>query len=458
MQKFFLILISVFILTTGFRCKLFKSKEEKEAAKPVQLIYWSVWDSPGDLRPLIASYRALHPNINIRVIKLRFEEYEKKLLESFAYGKPAPPDIISLHYGWLKKYIQNGSIVPIPKTVTSLYQYKEKSLGIKEEVISELRTIKTLTPYDIQQRYLNVVFNNIVINNQIYGLPFSVDTMVLYYNRNLLDKANIPLPPTTWQEFQSAVKKITAFDNDGKTIKVAGAALGTANNIRRSADILMLLMMQNGAEIISNNQVLFASQKTRDYNPGLEALRFYMDFSNPKKEVYTWNAEMPHALEAFANGKLAFYFGYSFDLPLIRAYSKNKIPIGITKMPQIQGAPEKHIANFWVQTVSSRSKNANEAWDFLLFASKPEEVKKYLSASKRPTALRELIQEQLNDNDLNIFASQLLNSQTWYSGYDYNAAEIYIQDMIQRVLKGEDPKLSINLAVQRVRQTLSPQP
>jgi len=451
-----LFLVSVMLITVGFRCSCIKSAEEREATKSVGLTYWTVWNSPTDLSGLISKYQAVHPNIRINVQKLRYEEYEDKILE--AYAQLNPPDIISLHYGWMRDYaLRKKFISPMPESITMAYQYTEKKFGVKEEVTTELKTSATPSPAKIKEDYLDTVYNDIVLNNKIYGLPLSIDTMVMYYNRDLLNKANIPLPPTNWQDFQSAIKKITTFSDQEKTINTAGSALGTADNIRRSVDILMLLMMQNGAKIIENNNVLLSRPSIdRTYNPGLEALKFYTDFSNPRKEVYTWNAEMPDALEAFSNGKIAFYFGYSFDLPLIRAYSKNSINLGISKMPQIQDSQESYIANYWVETVSSRTENPNEAWDFILFMNRPENVSEYLTTAIRPTALRSLVEAQIQNDTLNIFASQLLNSKTWYTGYNVNAAEEYVKEMINRVLDGENPAQSLNLAASRIQQTLLP--
>lgn len=448
-----LFLFSVLILGSGFRCTCFKPKAVQELSKQINLVYWRAWDSPSDFSEVIQDYKKIHPNISIRVVKLRYEEFEKKLLESYADLKP--PDIISLHYGWVQKYEQKKFIQPMPEKVTMVYQTEKTSLGIKKEILIELKTTPTITIPKLKIDFLDTVSKDVIINNKIYGLPLGMDTMVLFYNRDLLNKAHIALPPTNWQEFQEAVKKTTFFDENKKIIQ-AGAALGTADNINRSPEILMLLMKQNGATVIENNSVRFSSNITKDYNPGLEAIKFYTDFANPRKEVYTWNDEMPDSLKAFADGKLTFYFGYSYDIPLIKAYSKNAVNYGIAKMPQIQGGEESNMANYWVETVSSRTKNANEAWDFIHFiATRSNEVEKFLKKNGKPTALRSLISQQLENDKTNIFASQLLTSTTWYKGLDINSAEKHIKELINNVNAGQDPIMMINLATQKVQQSIS---
>jgi ABC-type glycerol-3-phosphate transport system substrate-binding protein len=163
---------------------------------------------------------------------------------------------------------------------------------------------------------------------------------------------------------------------------------------------------------------------------------------------------MTNSLTAFAAGKVAIYFGYSYDLPRILAASKGKINLGIAKMPQIQGGQDVNYANYWVETVSSQSQHKNEAWDFILFASDKKYVVSYLNKTKKPTALRALINSQLKDDQLNVFASQLLTSTNWYVGKDANQAEAAMKEMIEAVVNGEDPQQAMEFAANRIQQTV----
>ena len=65
-----------------------------------------------------------------------------------------------------------------------------------------------------------------ILDGQIYGLPLSLDTMAIYYNKDLLDRSSVPEPPKTWEEFAVAVKKITKYDKQTNKITQSGAALG----------------------------------------------------------------------------------------------------------------------------------------------------------------------------------------------------------------------------------------
>lgn len=447
------LLMLTFIMTSAFGCRSSVSKEAQEKIQPITLNYWRVWDGQDSFNDIISAYRALHPNVTIKYRKLRYEEYEQELINSFAEDRG--PDIFSINAGWVGRY--QSKIAPLPPSITMAYQTVTGTIQKQTKV--ELKTSASLTVQQLKDNFINTVSDNALVGGKVYGLPLSVDTMALFYNRDLLNNAGITSVPRYWNdEFLADVKKLTKENSDGQ-IAQSGVALGTANNIERYSDILSLLMMQNGAEMVDAQGVVSFHRSQagaqNNYAPGMEALRFYTDFANPVKEVYTWNAQQPNSLQDFINGKLAFFFGYSYHIPQIRAQAP-RLNFSVSPMLQIEGnATMINFANFWLETVSNKSQYQNEAWDFIQFAARAENVKSYLTAAKHPTALRALVNEQLNDEDLAPFASQLLTARTWYHGNDYNAAEVIIGDMIDQSLV--DPKQMskyMQTAAQKIQQTI----
>lgn len=251
------------------------------------------------------------------------------------------------------------------------------------------------------------------------------------------------------------IPKITVIDKENNIIQ-AGAALGTAKNIANATDALSLLMMQNGTRMIDeNNRAVFnlSSRNQEGVVPGEQALTFYTDFANPIKETYTWNDQMPEALDSFIQGKLAFYIGYSNDLLLIQTRAP-KLNFDIAPMLQIEGNPEVNYAKYWLETVSKKTKYSNEAWDFILFATKEDQAKLYLDKTKKPTALKSLIQKQMEDYDLSIFAKQVLTAQSWYRGNGGDIIKKIFNELIEGALKGDgEMQKLLNLTVEKINQT-----
>ncbi len=476
-KLFFIFLILIIILTSGFGCKTV-SKKVKEKMQPITLEYWRVWDGPDDFADIIAKYKQLHPYVTINYTKLRYDEYEEKLIDAFAEDRG--PDIFSIQNTWIRKY--KSKIAPMPSTITMAYPVVKGTL--KKETVIELRTKKSLTLKELQDKFLDVVYDDVVIKDKgekedkptekNYALPLYVDNLAMFYNRDLLNNAGIIQIPRFWnKEFYKDVKKLTKQNNKGKIVQ-AGVALGGSDNIVHSPDILSVLMMQSGAVMMDESRrVMFHLEQVdangQSFYPGQMALRFYSDFANPAKEVYTWNKNMDNSLDLFAQGKLAIMFGYSYMIPQIRAQAP-KLNFSVARLPQIEGNDEVNFANYWVEVVSKKiltdpedikkgqkyvKQKLDTAWDFLQFLTAEEQAKMYLQKTKRPTALRSLIESQIDDQDLGVFAEQLLTAKSWYHGNEPLVAEKIMKEMISQATarQMELPEI-LNLGARKIQQTV----
>lgn len=456
-------LLAIGLMTSGFGCKI-QSSQVKESMQPITLNYWRAWDEPDDFAELLAKYKVLHPNITINYRKLRYEEYEKEIINALAEDRG--PDIFSIESTWLPSY--QTKIAPMPEAITMVYPITKGT--IKKETIYELKTNRSLTIKDLRANFVDVVADDVLIDNKIMGLPLSVDTLAMFYHKDLFNNEGIINPPAYWDKnFQDTVKRLTKRDAQGQIIQ-AGAAIGGGSNIERSADILAALMLQSRAPIIENGRVVFSrkSASNSNYYPGIDALRFYSDFANINKEVYCWDKSLNNSFDLFVRGQAAIMFGYSYHIPLIIAARRSgftggdtgqylkDLNIGISKLPQIASTSQPvNIANYWLETVSKKSQHANEAWDFVQFITRADNVTSYLDKTKRPTALRSLIEQQLSQEYLDIFASQLLTARSWYRGYDSIAANQVISGMIDGILAAPDQLEALtNLGVGKLQQTL----
>jgi len=260
-----------------------------------------------------------------------------------------------------------------------------------------------------------------------------VDTLALYYNRDLFNTAGITSPPKTWDEFNDDVKNLTVLDSRGNITR-SGAAIGTADNINRSTDILTLLMLQSGVKMTNDSHTTATfSQSVNGEDVGQRALQYYTDFANPsKKSVYTWNDQQHYSIDAFVEGSTAMMFNYSHQIATVRSKSA-RFNFGIAPAPQIAGTPVAvNFANYWAPTVSKQSKNPITAWKFLVYLSSAAGDASYVNASDRPSARRDLLEQQKSDPDLGAFAQQALSARSWYQ-IDNSAIETIFAGMINDV-------------------------
>ncbi|MFA4937569.1 MAG: ABC transporter substrate-binding protein, partial [Patescibacteria group bacterium] len=202
---YLLFCLAIILILGGFQCKLFPKKEEKLIAKPVRLEWWRLTDNQNNFSEIISAYQSRHPNVAIKVTTFRPEEYEDKLVEAWAVDQG--PDIVSLPVGWWRSRQKNLMAVPAELKVPYI-----SIEGIKKEIVVHMGTTKPPTVKQVGELFTDVVKSDVVVDNKIYGLPLALDTIVLYYNKELLNKANIPTPATTWTEFKDQVTEMALVD------------------------------------------------------------------------------------------------------------------------------------------------------------------------------------------------------------------------------------------------------
>lgn len=372
------------------------------------LEFWGVFDDRSTFDKVIRDFQTQNPGIKVLYRQFSYEEYERSLIDALASG--TGPDIMMIQNTWLPKH-------------------GDKLRALPEKIPGEKLPLATIQSYKTD--FVDVAFNDFVFNGQIYALPLYVDTLALFYNKDIFNGAGITRPPQDWEEFNSDVETITRLDGNGQIIQSA-AAIGTARNINRSTDILSALMIQTGVKMTDddNRSASFAG-RVNNTPVGESALRYYADFANPSLRTYTWNDAQHYSVDAFTEGKTAMMFNYSYEVGVL----KNKAPrlnFGVAFMPQVSSTDIKNYANYWGVSVPANSKFPNESWKFVAYLASREGAQSYLSASLRPSARRDLIDLQRSDLDLGVFAVQALSARSWYQ-IDNAAIETIFADMIDDV-------------------------
>jgi ABC-type glycerol-3-phosphate transport system substrate-binding protein len=426
----------------------------------VKLEVWGLFDNQTDYEKNFKGYQALNALVgSIQYRKMTPETYRDDIIEALAAGQG--PDIILIQNNWLPSF-------------------KDKLAPSPAEILGEQK---------MKKNFVDVVISDFVDDGKTYAVPLSVDTLALFYNKDFFNEAGIIFPPKNWEEFVGDSKKLTRLDRTGQIIR-AGAALGTAQNIYRPADILFNLMMQNGTEMgdPSKDEVTFDSGRTGSAtvqgSPGRNALDFFVQFSRRSSPYYSWNANMHNSVDAFAEGKLAMMFGYHYQKEAIIAKSP-KLNFDIAPLPQLPDTLPVTYANYWGFAVL-QNKNAGgnvpndirirEAWKLLSFlATRPDgsaqalavggstkgappadydPTKAYLQNNPAPAARRDLIELQKDDLELGVFAMQNLIAKS-FRQKNPEVIESVTLEMIDQINRGQlTTSEALGFAVKKINQLM----
>ncbi len=411
-------------------------KEEEKLPYRFPLEVWGVYDDSDAFNEINQLYKAYNPKVSevdYRKISADNErEFEQELVDALANGKG--PDIILFKNSWLPKH--QSKLAPLPSSEAQLANFK--------------------------QNFADVARQDFVWENQIYAMPLYCDTLALYYNREILNQEGIVYPPSTWEEVKREAEKLSKIDENGD-IRQSAIALGRSSNppagVNRASDILMLLMMQAGARMNSEGGRLvnFETSEFSGSNPGADALSFYTQFSQGGSDFYSWNSRMDYSIDSFAYGRTAMMMGYSYMADTLK--KKNpKLRFEIASAPQIDLEDKVNLASYWGmavlknKTIKPSPQTGNytnedrvkEAWNYIQFVTQKPRVQglpfdpteKYLEMTEKPTARRDLIEKQKKDEDLRIFAEQVLTARSWKRPDDVAVDKIF-DEMINEVVIGK---------------------
>lgn len=378
------------------------------SSAPATLEVWGVYDDQSAMASAIQAFRQANKNITVNYKVIAYADYETAVVNALAAGQG--PDVWMIQNSWLPKHMDK--LRPAPSAMPDTGQ-------------------PLMTTAQFQNTFVDVAYSDFVSNGDIYAMPLYVDTLALYYNRDLFNSAGIATPPATWADFINDVKLLTTYDASRNIIQ-SGAAIGTARNINRSTDILMMLMLQSGVRMTSDDHSQATFSISVDGQPiGERSLQFYTDFANPSKEVYTYNDTQDYSVDAFAAGKTAMMFNYAYQLATVRAKAP-RLSFGIAPVPQTSTADARTFANYWGLAVSQASQYPTQAWQFVSYMTAGDGSVSYLNATGRPAARRDLLAQQKNNADLGVFATQALTARSWYQA-DPTAIETIFADMIDAV-------------------------
>src|SRR3989338_6772274 len=377
-ENFQLIITIVFIVLAIFGVLVFSGAIPiGEQNKPGVLGTVVLWGTVGDniMSPLLEEFNKANPTFIVKYTQKRAESFDQDLLEALASGSGPDmfllPDNLALHY--------IDRIISIPYASYPLASFKNNFAGAGEVFLT---------------------------SKGVLAFPLSIDPLMMYYNRSLLDADGVVYPPAFWDDLTSLALKLTKKDDSNKIIKSA-IAFGHFSNVINAKTILTTLFMQAGNKIVlEKNGIFNSSLSALSANPKYnlsEILKFYTDFADPNKDVYSWNRSFSNSNNVFSREYLIFYFF------------------------KLTGANVTGIA------ILSSSKNFNTAFTAAGLLSAGDFASKFALATGTAPARRDLLKVKPTDSYSSIFYDSALYARSWLDPSPADTDNIF-RNMIDKVL------------------------
>lgn len=137
--------------------------------------------SDADVRNMTADFEKSHPGVKVDLEFVAYEALHDKIVASEGSGSSGY-DVVLFDDMWPAEFSKNDFL----KDVTALIP-KETSAGVFEGA-----------------------WSTVSFEGKRYGMPWILDTMYLFYNKDMLAKAGIAGPPKTWAELSDDAKILKA--------------------------------------------------------------------------------------------------------------------------------------------------------------------------------------------------------------------------------------------------------
>ncbi len=388
------LLIAIGLLSTGCTKKQtdqtpVDSTSVVPSDREITLIWWNLFEPQENVQPIIDAYQAKYPNVKIEYSEKNISDYRSTLDSVLTDGLPeSTPDIFTINNYWVKRY--SNYIISAPTDIIDA-------------------TI-------VQKDFYPVVYNDVVINGRVKGLPLGIDAIAIIYNKDLLQDKGYTVPSDNWNELFEQAKALTTKDANGVVIN-SGISIGAYDNAEFWFDVFNLLLMQSDIKMVDStgNEAIFASDPA--FSEAVSYFRKYQDEG-------VWDKNRKKDIALFLEGKLAFYIAPSWRLLDIIKYNKEYnlgLNIGVAPVPQLSSLENEDVgwATYWVQAVSMDSRNYKVAWDFLKFATEETQLQLGFNKQKETRAFGELyprvdMKEQLeNEEYLDVFINEVSHAKNW---------------------------------------------
>jgi len=332
------------------------------------------------------------------------------LLEALAVGQG--PDLVIVDPSILLPLL--GKVRAVPYTVLSQSEYRAQYVEGAE------------------------VF---ALDDGVYAYPMFVDPLVLYWNRTLFTNALVAEVPQDWDTFVATVPKLTQFEaGTGSKVQQSGVAFGEYDNVLHAKEILSSLLFQSGIEIVHQEAGVYrsdlsGSEAVKSVGQPDLALRFYTNFSNPKKLVYSWNKTFERSREAFAANKVAMYGGFVSERDTILEINPN---LNYDIAPWPQSATGKNVSTygrFYGMSILQSSKYPADAQKVLTGLTQPQYTELWEEYTGLPTVRRAYLAEEPEDPHSKTIVRSALISKDWLQP-DRSAVDELFQRMINGVVAG----------------------
>ena len=318
-----LLLAAVLVVLGGCR--------ERAGRGEVVLDFWAMGAEAEHVQTLMGAFEAENPGVRVRVQQQPWSSAHEKFLT--AYAGRSTPDVAQLGNTWVAEMEALGAL----KDLTPLVEASE-----------------AVDPAD----YFAGIWDTNVVGGRVRGVPWYVDTRLLFYRRDILRAAGYDAVPETWAGWTDALRAVQAHVGDGRY-----AVLLPLNEFEPP-----LIFALNTGELLRDGG-RYGNFRSAEFR---RAFEFYVGLFREGLAPPAAANEISNVYQEFERGYFTFYITGPWNIGEFRRRLPPGIEWATAPMPgPTAGTPGVSVAGGSSLVVFERSEHPAEAWALIEFLSRP---------------------------------------------------------------------------------------
>jgi multiple sugar transport system substrate-binding protein len=407
----------VLLCTLSF-LSLLASCARPAARVPVTLRFWGLGREGEVVQALLPEFERLHPGVHVLVQQIPLTAAHEKLLTAFVGD--TTPDLAQIGNTWIPELAAIGALSPLD---------------------AQLRRSRALAPHD----FFAGIWDTNVVDGALYGIPWYVDTRLLFYRTDLLAAAGYSAPPRTWSGWRTALQRLKARAGAGHY-----AVLLPIDEWQQP----VILGMQMGAPELKDGGRWgnFAEPRFA------AAFAFYVGLFRDGLAPVVGNSGIANVYQQFAAGEFAFYPTGPWNIGEFRRRlppeMRGKWTTAPWPAPDAQGAdgaPGVSVAGGSSLGVFRSARQPRAAWQLIEYLSQPaQQLRFYALCGDLPARLAAWDDPALaRDPEAHAFWQQLQHVRSTPKVPEWEQIAFQIYDHAEAVVRGHAPPAAALAALDR---------
>jgi multiple sugar transport system substrate-binding protein len=317
---------------------------------PVKLVYAKGKEAGDGTRQLVDAFNKKHAGkIEVQYVELPADSDKQHDQYVTVFGAGGTDyDVVDVDTVWPSEFAQAGYALPIDKYIA------KDNINLKD--------------------YMEGPMRSVTFKGKVWGLPKYIDAGMMFYRKDLMEKA-----PETWEDVVAQgeqLKDKIDFSYVGQFKQYEGLI---CNSIE-------FIAAYGGQIVDGDGNITISSEGTKK---GLEMMKKIVGSDFVPNNITTFAEQETH--NAFIEGKAAIIRNWPYVYGMSNDPKQSKIvgKVGIAPLPKGSVRSAACLGG-WSAIINKNSKHPDEAWEFLKFMCGPEGQKMNalsVSGSVAPTLL-----------------------------------------------------------------------